>query len=56
MPRRHFVHIQLMAWVAFALSAGRSGRSCGDSGPASRWRAIREQISHESSPRKGYDP
>ena len=52
-PRRHFVHSKVMAWVAFdrAVRAVEAGLS----GPAGRWRAIRDQI-HQEVCEKGYDP
>ncbi|MDX6333553.1 MAG: hypothetical protein QOG05_893 [Streptosporangiaceae bacterium] len=52
-PRRHFVHSKVMAWVAFdrAVRAVEGGMS----GPAERWRAIRDEI-HREVCEKGYDP
>jgi GH15 family glucan-1,4-alpha-glucosidase len=52
-PRRHFVHSKVMAWVAFdrAVNLIESGQR---TGPADRWRQIRDRI-HAEVCAKGYN-
>jgi GH15 family glucan-1,4-alpha-glucosidase len=52
-PRRHFVHSKVMAWVAFdrAVKVIESGQR---TGPADRWREIRDRI-HREVCAKGYN-
>jgi GH15 family glucan-1,4-alpha-glucosidase len=45
-PARHFTHSKVMAWVAFD-RAVRTVEELGRTGPADRWRAIREEIHRE---------
>ncbi|GII87517.1 glucoamylase [Sphaerisporangium siamense] len=52
-PRRHFVHSKVMAWVAADRSI-RQVERFGQSGPADRWRALRERI-HAEVMAKGFD-
>jgi GH15 family glucan-1,4-alpha-glucosidase len=53
-PRRHFVHSKVMAWVAFDRMVASVERF-GQTGPAARWRATREELFHDIIT-KGYDP
>ncbi|MEV6984831.1 glycoside hydrolase family 15 protein [Sphaerisporangium sp. NPDC051017] len=52
-PRRHFVHSKVMAWVAADRSIRQIERF-GQTGPADRWRALRERI-HSEVMEKGFD-
>ena len=52
-PRRHFTHSKVMAWVAFDRAVKAVERS-GESGPAERWRRMRDII-HDEVCTKGYD-
>jgi GH15 family glucan-1,4-alpha-glucosidase len=52
--RRHHVHSKVMAWVGFD-RAVKAVEEFGLSGPAGRWRAVREQI-HREVCAQGYDP
>jgi GH15 family glucan-1,4-alpha-glucosidase len=51
--RRHFTHSKVMAWVAFDRGV-RAVDEFGRSGPAERWRKIRDEIHHEVCER-GFD-
>ncbi|SDK84597.1 glycoside hydrolase family 15 protein [Nonomuraea jiangxiensis] len=53
-PRRHFVHSKVLAWVAADRMAGAVERQ-GRSGPAGRWKALREEI-HREVCERGFDP
>jgi GH15 family glucan-1,4-alpha-glucosidase len=53
-PQRRFTHSRVMAWVAFDRGV-RLVEELGASGPAPRWRAVRERIKEEICQR-GYDP
>jgi GH15 family glucan-1,4-alpha-glucosidase len=50
---RHFVHSKVMAWVGFD-RAILAVESTGLSGPADKWRGLRDEI-HEEVCREGYD-
>jgi GH15 family glucan-1,4-alpha-glucosidase len=52
-PRRHFTHSKVMAWVAVD-RAIKATESYHLSGPADRWRALREQL-HDEVCERGYD-
>ncbi|MFC5832691.1 glycoside hydrolase family 15 protein [Nonomuraea insulae] len=52
-PRRHFVHSKVLAWVA-ADRMIRTVERHGRSGPADRWKALREKI-HREVCERGYD-
>jgi GH15 family glucan-1,4-alpha-glucosidase len=52
-PRRHFTHSKVMAWVAFDRGVKAIERY-GASGPADRWRALRDEI-HAEVCREGFD-
>ena len=52
-PRRHFVHSKVLAWVAFD-RAVRTVESSELSGPADKWRAIRDEIAADVLAR-GFD-
>jgi GH15 family glucan-1,4-alpha-glucosidase len=52
-PRRHFTHSKVMAWVALD-RAVKTVEEFKLAGPASRWRAVRDQI-HASICDNGYD-
>ena len=45
-PRRHFTHSKVMAWVAFDRSVA-AVEQFGLTGPAEKWRAIRDEIRDE---------
>jgi GH15 family glucan-1,4-alpha-glucosidase len=45
-PARHFTHSKVMAWVAFD-RAVRTIEELGRTGPADRWRSIRDEIHRE---------
>lgn len=51
--RQHFVHSKIMAWVAFD-RAVRAAESGSVTGPAEKWRAIRDEIKREVLAR-GFD-
>jgi GH15 family glucan-1,4-alpha-glucosidase len=51
--RRHFVHSKFMAWVGFDRAVQAVERH-GLSGPADRWRAVRDEI-HAEVCEKGFD-
>jgi len=52
--RRHFVHSNVMAWVAFD-RAVRSVETQGVEGPVDRWRAARDEV-HAEVCERGFDP
>jgi len=53
-PRRHFVHSKIMTWVALDRGV-RQVERFGRSGPAARWRELRDRV-HAEICAKGYDP
>jgi GH15 family glucan-1,4-alpha-glucosidase len=53
-PRRHFTHSKVMAWVAFDRGL-RLIEEFGRTGPADRWRAVRDEI-HSEVLTRGFDP
>jgi GH15 family glucan-1,4-alpha-glucosidase len=53
-PRRHFTHSKVMAWVAFDRGL-RLIEEFGRTGPAERWRSVRDEI-HREVLSRGFDP